>query len=449
MGDSGKSWVEMAMPGHGAAEAGGWIRTEWVSLGIGRHVWIPVVVLLPWGMMLGIYYFGPIAFRPLSETTWLFLGLALGIFLIAFELGWRWRRREGAAAKALPTKWYRRLVVTSVLGGALMLIDYLHAGFTPTLASRDPLEARALQGEHLTSWVTTLAFPFAAVALSCALLALRRWCRKSRDVWTWAGLLSPLFLFGTNMLQAGRQTFVIAFCLMVSMFLLEWVRGTFRPRFTRVVKALPFIGVGMGLVISYFSFIAVNRNASSVTAINVLHRFGVNTRPSVDGFFVRRFSSETLVSVYSGLYYYSHQLSGLDSDLSAGIGPDGWGRAVLGWPILQLTRFGVDLRYDPSALQAARVASGDNLWGWGTGFETVLADFGFVGALVFAGAMAFLLGRFSRTAVVSGADADVAVACWWLAAFLFSIEFFPGDGVFTLNTVLCLMLRRVRWRHGA
>jgi ABC-type thiamin/hydroxymethylpyrimidine transport system permease subunit len=394
--------------------------------------------------MLAIYYFGPIAYRPFASVTWVFLAFALALFLVGFDLGWRWRRRRRVAAAALPERWYRRLVVTSVVAGAVLVGDYLMAGFTPGLAESDPLMARASQSLHLTTWATTVSYPFAVFAFSAMVFAVCRWRRRERGVWTWAGLLSPAFLMAANMLQAGRQTFVIVFLLLVSLLVLLWVRRAWQPRLRRVLKALPLLAIALALVAGYFTFVAVRRNPEGMTEINMLHRFGNVQRPGADAFLVGMLPPGSLVTVYGGLYYYSHQLSALDSILRAGVGPDGWGRSLLDWPLLELTRVGVDLRYDDAAVVAAMTATGENLWGWRTGFAEPVADFGYVGALLFVSVMAFLLGRFVRAATESGADAEMASAVWWLAAFVFAVQFFPKDGIFMLNTVACLLLRRAR-----
>ncbi len=112
---------------------------------------------------------------------------------------------------------------------------------------------------------------------------------------------------------------------------------------------------------------------------------------------------------------------------------DGLGRHVLGWPLLELKRTGIDLTADTTRISATLQKGGEYRWGWETGLSRPINDFGVPGSLVFCSVVSFCLGAAFKRTAFGQSEAMQLVAIWMLEQCIFGIQFFPTDGIHFLN----------------
>lgn len=406
--------------------------------------WSPVLLIAcPWPVMLLFYSKGPILYRDLSASTLLYLGAVFVAVVLGYQLGWTTSSLPANALRqerSLSDKTFRVLVLIGTVGSVIWLIDALRSGYSFNLLLNDPIQGRILQSQHVTTMLTTLSFPFAVLSYSVFFFAIMRWGNHKRDSWTVVGMLSVVPVMLVNMLQAGRQTFFILGILLISWALLYYGNRSFRGSLALIVRRLPLLVPVILVVLGYFVFIAANRHLAGSVSLDLwLDLGGLSTRSTYQ--WENTLSPGVVVGAFSGIYYYTHQLSALDAIIISHVPAAGWGRGILEWTLLQLGRTGIDLTFEDLTLKTALLAHGENLWGWQTGLGTLISDFGALGSLVFVFLASIVVARFVRSAILYRSQVDILAGAWLLAACLLMIQFFPRDGIFTINVLLLLYLR--------
>ena len=258
-------------------------------------------------------------------------------------------------------------------------------------------------------------------------------------------MLSVVPLLLSNVLQAGRQTILIIGLLLMSWFVLMYGHRSFREMLRIILRKIWLILPLAAIVLTYFFFISARRHDVETLTLDTWMRMGNLSARSID-LGPNTGNEDVRIGAYSGIYYYTHQLQALDTIINSGIEAEGLGRGVLGWTLLQFRRTGIDLTFDDLSVQYALLVHGENMSGWRTGFGTLISDFGVFGSLVFVLIMSIILGRFVRSAYVTRTDVHLAAAVWLMGASMFMIQFFPGDGLFTMNLLLIVFLRFRRLR---
>ena len=409
-----------------------------------RRKWLPpMLIAAPWPVMLFLYYYGPISFRLLAIETWLYLSAMLAMLILGYQAGWITSRQNKVTAPTrtlLSPGGFRALVLISSIGSVILLADSLRSGYSFYLLLNDPVQGRVLQAAHVTSMLTTVSFPFSVLSYSAFLFSITRWAQGERSGWTILGMLSVLPALLANALQAGRQTFLITGLLLLSWFVLYFGHKTVREMLAIITRRIHLIIPIAGLVLVYFFFIAARRHSGTALTLDMWFRIGGLSARSAD-VVTGGVSDEILIGGYSGIYYYTHQLSALDSIITGHVSAEGFGRGVLGWVLLQFSRTGIDLTYDDLPVQMAMLVRGENMSGWATGLATLISDFGQLGSMLFMFLASMVLARFVRSAYERRTDVDVIAAAWLMAASIFMIQFFPRDGVFTMNIALLVVLR--------
>ena len=407
-----------------------------------------VILLIgaPWPVMISLYIFGPISYRQLSASTICYLVTAFVVLATGYHVGWKLGAKQispGKPNRGLAGRALWPITLISLLGSSLLLLDSLRSGFSFWLVIHDPIEGRVLQSEHVLSGLTTVSFPFAVISFSSFLFGIMRLARGRVGPLTIISILSVVPFLLTNVLQSGRQTFLIVGFLMVSWLAIYWAVNGSRKARRLILRAFPALAPLAALVLAYFFFIATNRNSFSLPSLSrwaALFPISLKDWASV---LQEHLGTSASISLVSGIFYYTHQLSGLDSIVTADIGPGGWGRLMGTWLLSELSRTGLNLTYSDMSIQNALTRTGEFKFGWLTGFSVPIGDFGVLGSIPFMGMVGLVLGSTVRRAIVTPSDVNMCIAAWLVTACLFAIEMFPGDGLFTINLVFAFVLQQI------
>jgi hypothetical protein len=399
------------------------------------------LLIAPWIVMLCIYHFGPFVYRPLSFDIWAYLGGALVLLVFGYRLGWAVAPHPQRATIDEPI--FKGLVVASLAGVIGLLFDQAQTGLSLTAVLTDPMANRITQAEVLTSNLTTIAAPFGMITRTVVLIALLRLRRKPRDKWTYMAVLAVLGLVVQNLMQSGRESVLGIGVLLLGYWLVDYCRsgsGLFsQVRRLKLRTVLPVIAV-VGVMLTYFFYIGGTRHYGVMTFERYVQEQSIDNETGIVKALVGSTSDEITIGLLSGLLYYSHQLSALDSIINAQLPVYGFGRNVLAWPLYELARIGIDLQEKSDSVRSALDATGEAATGFRTGLSFLIADFGNLGSLFFVLAMSVVLGVCFKRASSGRSEADQLAAVWMFEGFMFCIQSFPTDLPHCVNQFLMLCL---------
>ena len=399
-----------------------------------------LIIIIPWCIMLIIYHFGPLNFQPLLIDTWVYLLSAMLILIIGFYAGWFATKQKNRQKTIINEKTYKTMCVISFIGAAILLYSYSTIGYSLSATFFDPIENRVVQSEEKTNIFVTVSYPLSCLAYSCMIMSLLRIKRKIKDFWATIPFLSIVMCILANIMISGRQTILIVILLLISFYCSEYIinKNVYQKIFSKwrslVIKATFILGA-----ITYFLFIGGSRFTGEMS----LEKYTENVPISNNALMKTLLGFENdkaIVSVMSGCYYYSHQLSALNTIINYWPRATGFGRDILSWPLLQLARTGLDLQVENKEIEDALRSGGENLVGWQTGFSRPINDFGIIGSLCFVFIISVLLGSLFKSVSFGTSEYIQLAAIWTLEQFIFAIQFFPTDGIHFINYLCTLVM---------
>lgn len=404
------------------------------------------LIILPWTIMLCIYCWGPIMYRPLSLRTWVYLSMALVALVSGYKLAWQATKIVEHEQWIIREPVYKVMCLIALCGSAGLLFDYIRSGFSLAVTFTDPVANRDLSFDRNTTWLTTACFPWACFSYSCILITLMRLKRGRRDGWSYVAVVAITLCVLGNMAQSGRQAMFVSVALALAYCTTEYVKQRrFFRRHVLTARNIMAIAVGLTVVVLYCVFIGARRHHGTLSYDAYAAQFGVS-KSAVMETLVDGVGEQWSVGIVAGLRYYSHQLSALDTLINAWPTADGLGRHVLGWPLLELKRTGLDLTADTTQISATLEKGGEYMWGWETGLSRPLNDFGVPGSLLFCCVVAYGLGAAFKRTAFGQSEAMQLVAIWMLEQCIFGIQFFPTDGIHFLNFAFSVAaISRLPW----
>jgi hypothetical protein len=335
------------------------------------------------------------------------------------------------------------LVVVSIAGIVLQLLDLGNVGVSLAKTFVNPIENRILMAEGRTTILTTISAPLTSFAISLFLIDIFRLRRRPRDIWTYLGMTPLIGYIMINVMQSGRGSIWGVGAILVAYWVVEYCR-TGSSLFNRLLRLkLRTLLSAVALVVTvlyYFFYIGYERHYSSMTFDRYVQEANIDSSSKTTTVLLDVVGDDMTIGIISGLGYYSHQLSALDSIVNAEIPVSGFGRNILEWPLYELSRINVDLRDNSNRVRLALDTTGEPVTGFQTGFNAPIADFGNIGSIIFVAAMAVVLGATFRSAASGLSEVTQLAAIWMFEGFIFSIQSFPTDIGHTMNHFLILYL---------
>jgi hypothetical protein len=369
------------------------------------RAWMPALSFLGfWTVSFLMYLWGPLVNPKLNIGTWVYLIASLGLFALAYHIGLG--RLEYGLKPAVPApssqnrfsaRWVNTLVVIGFIGIAGLALDrmlFAGASIEKTLTDTESVRAETAMGNTLLTTISMIPYCFSAIAMVLYFYGLALKWRLA--IYTHLLLFGMLGLMCFNaFLGANRGQF---YCVLIYVLqLMFFVKGD-RPLAVAFSKA--YRGIRLLLLlfvvlsVSYFVFIAKHRNEQSY--LNYLYkdyserdRYGLVSRAndpdSISGMFhVMEYGTGTLPTVDQ--FVLRAPPFAFDPI------------PLLGGRTLDQVRKIIPDYESKSGLLGRqwRMESGIDLSSWPSMFGWNLAQCGYVGAVLFMGALGWFFARTAR-----------------------------------------------------
>jgi hypothetical protein len=409
------------------------------------------IMLMPWFIVVVVRIFGPITFNPLGWNFIAFLFALCGLSFIAFSFGYVIKNpRYGLP----PSDDFQTSTTTSVIFKRMFTIVIFFALLYPALAFYDFLIVKGGSFDRIVemrefghetgprgSLVGALiALLSGAPPIAFVIIVMNRALSSRKKAFL--GLV-VIVGFVATFLSGGRNPFFIGMLFMVVFYQLFLKSPKRRKKVKKRRLQMYTFKLAITLGIVYSMQIFIERYALRGVGPQGMmdHLSGYTSVESIARYEGSSNVSSMFYSIYVYLLYYAtHALNYVNDYFVIGYEPFTWG----GYSFPQLTRL-VDTVFSTSYFAQSRVGmlvQGAYL----TLPGSLYIDFGYVGTLIWAVALALLFGFLLRNLPYLALYQKV-IACYLTVVYLFSPIyniFGMGSGFSMFFLIVIMLLLSVR-----